>query len=163
MRIRIAILTSILLLASIASCKKDSTTTPNSSSYYVKFKFNGTQKQYTAYTTSLLGTASSADGCEIIGYASGTHPAGVTISVVDNAPITTNKTYTEAIGIFTYVDESGISYVAGSVYNGTSFNLVITEIASDHIKGTFSAVLQKAGTPIEYINVTEGEFYLGRS
>lgn len=158
---KIITLIPVLLLVFFVSCKKDSKT-PASGSYYVKFQFNGTQKQYTAAVTGILGSSASPDGCDIIGYASGTHPAGVTISIVDNSAITTNKAYTQAVGIFTYVDESGIAYVAGSSFENTSFNLTITEIASDHIKGTFSASLQKEGTPIEYVNATNGEFYVNR-
>ncbi|HWD87201.1 MAG TPA: hypothetical protein VG367_03675 [Mucilaginibacter sp.] len=82
--------------------------------------------------------------------------------MVDNSAITTSKTYTQAVGIFTYVDESGIAYVAGSSFENTSFNMVITEIASDHIKGTFSAVLQKEGTSPSYLNATSGGFYVNR-
>lgn len=155
---------SMLLLLLVVSCKKDTSTktiTP-SGQYYLKFKLNGTQKQYTGLTTGLIGTPSSPDGCDIIGYTGGTQAVGVTIAVIDNAPITTNKTYTQAVGVFTYVDEAGIAYSAGSIFASTSFNMTITEITTDHVKGTFTAVLQKEGTPIQYANATEGQFYVNR-
>jgi hypothetical protein len=154
----------LLAPAFFSSCKKQSKNAvlPNSA-YYVKFNFNGTQKQYSYYTTSLLGAASTPDGCEIIGYNSGTKPAGVTIAIVDNQPITINKTYTQAIGDFTYVDEAGVAYFASSVAAGTSLNLNIAQIATNYIKGTFSGVLQKEGSPVVYFTVTNGQFYLGRS
>jgi hypothetical protein len=159
---KIIILIPVFLLAFFASCKKDSKAPASSGTYYVKFQFNGTEKQYSASTTGILGSSSAPDGCEIIGYGSGANPPGVTISIVDNSAITTNKTYTQTVGIITYVDESGTSYVAGSVYQSTALAITIEEIASDHIKGTFSAKFQKAGTTDTYLNATEGQFYVNR-
>jgi hypothetical protein len=158
---KIIILIPVFLLAFFASCKKDSKA-PASGTYYIKFQFNGAEKQYSASTSGILGSSSAPDGCEIIGYGSGTNPPGVTISIVDNSAITTNKTYTQTVGIITYVDESGASYVAGSAYKSTAFAITIEEIASDHIKGTFSARFQKGGTAGTYLNATEGQFYVNR-
>ncbi|HWD87202.1 MAG TPA: hypothetical protein VG367_03680 [Mucilaginibacter sp.] len=72
---KLIILIPVFLLAFFVSCKKDSKTT-GSASYYVKFQFNGAQKQYTASVTGILGSAASPNGCEIIGYGSGTKPPG---------------------------------------------------------------------------------------
>ena len=158
---KIIILIPVFLLALFASCKKDSKTPATSGTYYVKFQFNGGEKQYSASTSGILGSSAAPDGCEIIGYGSGSNPPGVTISILDNSAIVINKTYTQTLGEITYVDESGNSYVAGSAYKSTSFAIIIEEITSDHIKGTFSARFQEGGTST-FINATEGQFYVNR-
>jgi len=169
----------VLVLAGLAlltgSCKKDSNgpKKPSSSSYYIKLKLNGELKQYTFNATSLLSKP-SVYACELTALLSNTNTAGVTVGLTDGSAFVTDKTYTEAYivangtttiqGMITYKTEDGTIYFASATAANTSLRLQFSEIANDHLKGTFSGTFLKVGSsPLVYAPITEGEFYVGRS
>lgn len=165
----------VLVALVIASCKKDNKAPGgnDNKSYYIKLKLNGVQKQYTYNATSLLAKP-SVYACSIMGLFSSSNTAGVTIGLTDGEPFAINKTYTGQVivangvttiqGTFTYKEENGTNYFASGTTANTSLTLKFTEIAPDHLKGTFSGTLLKVGSaPLSYATFTEGEFYVGRS
>ncbi|HTE01926.1 MAG TPA: hypothetical protein VK668_21705 [Mucilaginibacter sp.] len=165
----------ILLVAIMGSCKKDSKTSNNTDnkSFYIKFKLKGAQKRYTYNATSLLAKP-SVYACSLSAWGSATNTASVTIGLTDGSAFVTGKTYTEQVitvngittiqGSFTYKDDDGSTYFASGTTANTTLSLKFTEMADDHFKGTFTATLLQVGkSPLTYVPVTEGEFYVSRS
>lgn len=164
----------------ICACKKNGSSSPQkntttNSTYYVKLKINGTQKEMTYNATSLFPAAVSFHTCELAGQFAGNNAAGVTLVMNDADAFTTTKTYTEQVitlnnlpveqCTFTYKDDDNTIYLAGGTTANTKVTVNFTEIASDHVKGTFSGKLLNVGSGAspEYATITDGEFNLSRS
>lgn len=147
--------------------------TGGSSSYFMKFKINGVQKEFTAntfavfssidivgttiYTASIQGTLSTSS--------STTNLMGININ--DVTPIVANKDYSDATvgqtiqGALLYFDATGEQYSTLLVPTDVNLKIRITELTSTVVAGTFSGKMQSmTGTTV--LNVTEGSFKLKR-
>jgi hypothetical protein len=165
----------ICLILVLASCKKSNTDIPatNSSQYYMRFKGNGTQKEFTATTAYYFTTTCSLNG--------GTNDStgnAFTINIYAAAPILANSTYTETEAVpapnsytpkayFAYGINSPSFYNYGSWIAQASEHSVyactvkILELDATHVKGTFSGkVRERNGSA--FINITDGEFNVKR-
>lgn len=154
------------------SCKKSSTQTPaTTGSYYIKLKVNGTAKSMTMTPIAVFTSASPLYLVQLDGYFTNNFGTGVNFTLEDSNPFNTNTTYAAqyvkvngaVIGEpnFVFRSDDGNSYVAAPATPGTSIALNFTEIASDHVKGTFSGTMQLQGTST-FAQITDGEFYLKR-
>lgn len=151
-----------------SSCKKDSAA---STGYYVKATVNGTEINYTGFTSAIFLTMPSGEATpfnvldiEGMKVQNGTTDV-FAIDVTDFSPITT-KTYTDAAvgdtfqGTISYYDDSTNEY--NSVLAITpAVNITITEITSSYVAGTFS------GTTVAITNgntavITNGSFKVKR-
>jgi len=164
-------------LVACAGCKKDNNNTNkqvNTKDFYIKLKVNGVAKTMTVNATTISGVVSGVIHALSISAEFTSNPvAGVTIGLNDGAVFNTTTTYTgkyiDVSGTttiqttFIYKDEDNSTYLASPAAAGTNVTLNITEIADDHFKGTFSGKLLKSSTTTTFINITDGEFFVGRS
>lgn len=167
-----------VLITLLPSCKK-ATTNANSkkndtAKFYIKFKIGGIIKELDYNATTLFTSPLPIYGGELVGEFADNHANGVAIVLNDSTAYKTGKTYTEQIitikgkitiqGTFTFKDEDGTAYYASGATSSTSLNLQFTELAADHVTGTFTAHLVKVGSaPLTYADITDGQFNLSRS
>jgi hypothetical protein len=177
-KIRVVITSSIFicLILFVSSCKKANTdiASTTTSQYYMRFKGNGAQKEFTATTAYYFTTTCSLNG--------GTNDStgnAFTINIVSvNVPIQVNNTFTETQAVpapnsytpkayFAYGINSPSFYNYGSWIAEPSEHSVyacvvkILELDATHVKGTFSGkVRERNGS--SFINITDGEFNVKR-
>lgn len=177
-----AVLFAALFMA--GACKKTNDDNPgNGSGYYMKFKLNGTQVEYTGQvecnfnkTSGSTQVASFAGlkvalnaGSNAMTLALGTaddNKTGVTYTNYATTATGTEKAKALTIG---YMDAAGVAYLSWpeefspSLPSGTKTEaqLKVIEATSAALKGTFSGILYNADYSKE-LTVTEGEFYLRR-
>lgn len=168
-----------MVIILISSCKKDSikstdTKKDSDKNFYAKFKLNGTAKEFDYNPTTLFTTPLPIYVGELIATSKDNHADGITIGLNDSVAYKINKTYTQQLitikgkttiqGMITLKDTDGSIYYASGTIANTTLSLQFTEIADDHLKGTFTAHVIKVGSsPASYADITDGEFNLGRS
>ena len=168
----------LVLLIFIGSCKKDTKSSDpkknNTTKFYVRFKINGVAKELNYNPTTLFTSPLPIYAGELVGQFADNHANGVTIVLNDSTVYKTGETYTGQIitikgkttiqGTITFKDEDGTIYYASGTTSSTSLNLQFTELAADHVTGTFTAHLVKVGSsPLTYADITDGQFNLSRS
>lgn len=156
----VTILTAIIVVFS--SCSDNDDNSNNSQNYYIKTKVNGEWAEYKYDAVATL----PVNGNTLSGYAKAvpnqTFPS-FDFEITDPTGIKVQN-YTEPNNdmIFRLAIEGMVTYTS---QNGDAedFNINITEITSNHIKGTFSGTIFLAqssnGTNF---SLTEGEFFLKR-
>ncbi|QNA43893.1 hypothetical protein [Lacibacter sediminis] len=147
--------------------------TGGSGTYFMKFKLDGVQKEFSG-TTSALITSFDAGGTIIhtgafqgIQSASNTTANLMGINVNDVTALVTNKNYTDALvgitvqGVLLYFDASGDQL--SSMFVTTDANVIIrlSEITTTSVSGTFSGKLASL-TSGASATVTEGSFRVKR-
>ncbi len=160
----------ILSLFSISSCKKDKDN-PSSSGYYLKFKLDGEDKQYSATTAAVFTTALPAYTCAMVGETQqgGTVYEGMGINIYNDAAIAANVTYTDAVvaslgapqAILLYTDASGAQSSSATAIN-PNVKVVITQMDDKTVTGTFSGTIVSTADFTTSKVVTNGEFHLPR-
>jgi hypothetical protein len=153
------IVTSCLIVLTIASCKK-STTSPGT--YSISFSNGGTA---TTYTTLALSTISTGGGQTLCGLSARNSDgsSGIVISVNSNSALSTNITYTDTSSVnavaFELANSSGTILGASSYAITPNVKLNFTAITSTYVRGTFSGNMAPtaAGTTVF---VSNGIFYL---
>jgi len=143
--------------------------TGNTNSYFVEFKANGVEKNYTGYTLGTFNMLATLYACNIVGQeVTGGATDGMDIQITDTIPITTS-TYTDATvagtyqGALLYTDSTGKQFSSILTTVTTSIQITISENTTDHVSGTFSGNLQNAqdvvsGDTTHVIAITEGSF-----
>ncbi|MBS1525598.1 MAG: hypothetical protein JST19_08110 [Bacteroidetes bacterium] len=170
MKIRIILFAALATL--FISCKKSTTPAPaTTANYYIKLKINGAAKSMTMTPMVMFTNAQPLYMCQLSGYFPNNFGQGATFTITDAAAIVTNKTYTQQIinaggtqviqTVFVYRGDDGKQYLAEGNIPGTLVSVQFSEIATDHVKGTFSGTVQIQGTST-FVAVTDGEFYLNR-
>jgi hypothetical protein len=155
----LTLITSVIL--TFSSCSRDDNSN-NNQNYFIKTKINGELVEYKYEATANL----AVNGNTISGYAKAvpnqpfpafdfeiTDPTG--IKVQNYVELNNNMIFRLAIeGMITYTSQHG---------GVEDFNINITEITSDYVKGTFSGkVFLAQSTDGTNFSLTEGEFYLKR-
>lgn len=166
------------------ACKKtNNDNLGNGSGYYMKFKLNGMQMEYTGqvecnfnkvsgstHVASFAGLKVALNaGSNAMTLALGTaddNKTGVTYTNYTTTASGTEKAKALNIG---YMDETGVTYLswpdefaaALPVGTKTEAQMKVIEATSAALKGTFSGIVYNADYSKELI-VTEGEFYLRR-
>ncbi len=187
-----AIIICLLLFAS--SCKKSSIGNNNGNGngdYYVKFKANGTQKEYKSealcemlklnsdglYSAVLQGYKDYTQGAkDELGIILFSHDPFTTTLYADPMKAVKSDGSKVASIIINFNDPDGNGYLTMgplSDENGTvpisgvvaDAKLAITGLTNDYIKGTFSGTTYKSTDATFTITVliTDGEFYLPRT
>lgn len=168
------LLTGVTLFT--ASCKKSLPDSPlaSPSEYYMRFKANGTQKEFTVTTAYFFTTA-----CVLNGGTKDSTGDGMTIDIISlNAPIQINSIYNEtevvpAPGGYTPtvylnyaikslpVSNYG-SWIAEPAEHSVYGCIVkILELDASHCKGIFSGkVRERKGS--DFITISNGEFNVKR-
>lgn len=161
--IALAIFSSLL-----PSCKKDSAA---SASYYVKANVNGTEINYTGFTSAMFLTIPSGEVTpfsvlNIEGMNAQYATTDVFALVITDSSAITTKTYTDAAVGYTF--QGTISYydAANNQYNSVmaltpAVKITITEITSSYVAGTFSgtaATISNGKTAV----ITNGSFKVKR-
>ncbi|MBN2637432.1 MAG: hypothetical protein JXR61_14250 [Prolixibacteraceae bacterium] len=147
----------------ISGCTKDEVP----AEYYMRFKSNGVQVEYTNQLGLTAGFAQS--GNQHVGTISGWNDANSNFSLLlyNLAPITENTYSGYAVSVDGTVGvllahkeiNSGAVYSSGVTPDYDS-RVTITEITETGVKGTFSGLIKSSGFPD--INITEGSFYVKR-
>jgi hypothetical protein len=156
----------VLALACLAGCSSsNSTTGPSGNSYYLRFKANGTQVEFTS-EPSLIG-AFAQSGIQYNGLFTGYDAnSNMSLQVFDGAAIT-QKSYSgyditggALVGVLlTYQTTGGVVYGSGGV--GTDAVITITELSQTAVKGTFTGTMKASGHP--NLSITQGEFVVHRA
>lgn len=180
----------ILLSLVFSSCKKSSSSgDPNSSSgYYMRFKLNGAQVEYTSQAFAGLSQVKgdSIYTAVLVAYKdvnAGTKNA-VTITVFTKGPLATGIGYNDPLKtrkangdllpqtvIFWY-DSTATGYLTAGTLSDASGNvplpgvvanakLTITDLTSTYVKGTFSGTVYRSDFA-KSASITDGEFNLRR-
>ena len=160
-----------------ASCKKEipEPSAPGTSSFYMRFKANGIQKEFTATTAFFFGSSQ----CALNGGTNDSTGNAFTIDLYSgNTPIQVNATYNEtetvpAPGSYTPSAYFGYAINSPSIYNYSSWianttehsvyqcSVKILELDALHVKGTFSGkVRSQQGS--NFITISNGEFNVKR-
>jgi hypothetical protein len=160
------VIISLVLLFS--ACQKGLDDT-QSGSYFVSFKANGVQKNFSGYTLGTFTTLGPLYACSIIGEnALGDSTNGINLQIVDSAQITT-KLYTDTTisgtvqAALVYIDSTAKHFASIFTIGPAGVKINITENTTDHVSGTFSGNLQNiddigAGNTGNIIAITEGSF-----
>ena len=161
----------VLSLFSVSSCKKDKDN-PSSSGYYVKFKLDGEDKQYSGITAAVFTTALPLYGCAMVGeiQQSGTVYEGMGINIYNDEAIAANVTYTDAdvasLGTaqaaLLYTDANGAQSSSAIAVN-PNVKVVITQMDDKTVTGTFSGSIVSTTDFTTTKVVTGGEFHLLRN
>ncbi len=165
------LLSSIVFgLVALSSCKKNNDN-PSTAGFYVKFKLDGTDKQYSGITTALFTTALPLYQCALIGekQVSGTVYEGMGINIYNDAAIAANVTYTDALvaslgtpqAILLYTDATG-AQASSATATSPNVKVVITQMDASSVTGTFSGTIVSTTDLTTTQTVTEGQFHLPR-
>ncbi len=172
------LLTFVLLLGLMASCKKDKPEKPDGgnppppppANYYVKMKMDGTSLSYTGTVKAIRGieedgTTHTLQIQGIKGNGSTDEIDLVVLSVED----ATTGDYTEGnyetyaiFGVYApqnRADDLGIYYAGITPNNAAPFKIKISEMTNTYVKGTFSGTFyDNEGEGTNKKVFTEGEF-----
>jgi hypothetical protein len=172
----------ILLLCN--SCSTDSEDPDGQDSddkvYYIKFKYNGVQKDYRMNTLAQFyyDNNNLSYRCNLTGGLKANNAADAfTLFVVNKEALTTNKKYQMKNGIemqnggvmpqviAVFLNENGKGYTAQ--FLSTDFlafddeaEMMFTEITDKYTKGTFTARVFTSAPDREELLITDGEFRL---
>lgn len=162
--------TIIFSVFAISSCKKNNDN-PSSSGFYVKFKLDGTEKQYTETTAAVFSTALPVYSCALVGekLISGTVYEGMGINIFNDVAIAANVTYTDAVvasigapqATLLYTDAAGAQESSATAIS-PNVKVVLTQIDDKSVTGTFSGTIVSTTDLTTTQTVTEGEFHLPR-
>lgn len=169
----------ILSLFSVSSCKKNSDNPSSSSSnYYIKFKIDETEKNYSSASaakfTTLFPTSPVYSVTMKSEYKNGTtFFESMAISIFDNQSIAENVTYTDKQIIIqggtSQTSQANLAYNDGNGgQSGSGFTtnpnvkVIITKLDDKTVSGTFSGVVASTIDRTSTQTVTEGQFYLPR-
>lgn len=156
-------------LIALSSCSKEK---DSPSGYYVKFKLNGTEKQYSETTAAIFTTYLPLYACAMVGQKTvgGTVYEGMGINLFNDAPIEANVTYTEeevegtgaTQAALLYTDDKGAQF--SSAFLGLpDVKVTITNMDDKTVTGTFSGNLVSTQDFTTTQIVTEGTFHLPRN
>lgn len=161
----------ILSLFSVSSCKKDNDN-PSSTGYYMKFKLDGQDKQYSAITAAIFTTVLPAYACAMVGeiQQNGTVYEGMGINIYNDEAIAANVTYTDAVvasigapqAVLVYTDTNGAQSSSATATN-PNVKVVITQMDDKTVTGTFSGTIVSTTDLTTSKVVTNGEFHLPRN
>ncbi len=106
---------------------------------------------------------------QLDGYFLNNFGTGLSFTLEDSNSFNTGTTYTQQFvkvnGLvmgepsFSFRSDDGNSYTSAPAAPGIIIALNFTEIATDHVKGTFSGTMQLQGTNT-FAQITDEEFYL---
>lgn len=163
------------------ACKKSVADILPDDDYYIRFKVDGTQKEY---KTEIFVNAEMPDGqtagwyvAGIAGVAEDFTSSSISLSISDVEPLKIDKTYEivyhagsndvpKTLATMMYM-ESGEGFYSATQTNEPGFSsaqLRFTEITDEYVKGTFNGVLLESPSepaPIKY-TLTSGEFFVPR-
>ncbi|MES1223212.1 MAG: hypothetical protein ABUT20_47400 [Bacteroidota bacterium] len=157
-----------LLLITFAGCKKSAETAVAGDSY-MRYKLNGTKKDYNFCSATFLSAVNGIYSTGIAGANSNDPSNDFSITLFSKTPLSQGATFTAALVPATYFTQGQLAYVqsskgytsAGTVINpAAKVSVIITELSSTYVKGTFSGTLYSDAdnyTTVVY-TVTEGEF-----
>jgi hypothetical protein len=155
----------------LSSCKKNSDN-PSTSGYYVKFKLDGADKQYTETTAAVFTTMLPLYSCAMVGeqLISGTVYEGMGITIFNDAAIAANVTYTDALvasigtpqASLLYTDATG-AQSSSAFATSPNVSVVITSMDDKTVTGTFSGTIVSSTDLTTSHTVTEGTFHLPRN
>jgi len=156
----------------LMACKKSGGPGSSDSTYYMKFKLDGTQKKY----TTVAGVMSEANGYHTLvlsGAAATSAQGGEAMNILLNSDdaFTAGETFSAEMLAGTPAIQALLSYadnsLSGKGYTSSYPNLTpeataqvtISSISATQVKGTFSCKLvdESDFTTVKY-TVTEGEF-----
>jgi hypothetical protein len=163
----------VLTLFGTLSCNKKN----DGDGFYIKFKVNGTTKEYTGYVVAHVDVVSGTATLTILGAPSATTFDDYMGIYIANDPSGNNITagiYEDLSGDFTVLTtyaSSRIEYeagqsvaedaAAGSITIPIHFNAIINSMSDETVKGSFSGSYYADGD-VENgtrLDITEGEFY----
>lgn len=178
-RIQIQTCYGIMLLSCIfllgVSCKKNNPGLPSisSSSYYVRFKANGIQKEYTLTWAKLdqLLFANTYTSYVTGGNLNDTTKNSLSFRIYYNNAVSANTVYSEKMydpmvmpeAYFVFVDDKGNSHTSfkNTLEPILDFNIQFTEITLSYVKGVFNGTTKSVNNN-QIMTITDGEFYVVR-
>ncbi|MBS1742374.1 MAG: hypothetical protein JST81_05005 [Bacteroidetes bacterium] len=160
----------LFLVISVSSCKKVVPSNVTGSVYYMKYKVDGVQKEYSISGGKTIDTLISgvAYGATVAGSPNdGSESMGLLLystTVISNPQTFDDDNipgYVLPEGSLDYVTNSGGLSYSSMELTSPNVEIKITEITSAYIKGTFKGKLKEIdGSNV--VNVTDGEFYAVR-
>lgn len=174
----------------ITGCKKNTDIITNNSQYYVRFKANGVEKNYTIpVTTSQFHDSLIFSGNKVHIFATGGANSNghiITLGIYSEGLLTANTVYKESDllfgfqpkvmfiynsnpGAYAYLSMGSYAPIPSAFpqYSGIQRDckITMTNVTSTNIKGTFSGTVyheKNNGDPdlIDKVSITDGEFFL---
>lgn len=157
-----------------AGCKKSSPGSTSSSPYYIKFKLNGVQKNYsTVAAAATKGSGYYLLVMEGVTATNANNGEALIIQLASPTDFAANTTFKPAFinsgaavigALLTYSDNTqsaGYTSSYPNLTNNPDASVTITALSTTTIKGTFTATLVSGTdyTTVKY-HVTDGEFYM---
>ena len=162
-----------LAVCSFWGCKKSVANTGLGDSY-MRFKLNGTKKDYGAASATFLAQTSGVYGVGIAGVNVNDPTNIFSITLYSKTAVSQGAGFTADYVTGTFFPQGTLAYVEGSKGYGSSTTFItpaakvtvqITELSATYVKGTFSGTLYADNgnfTTVIYA-VTEGEFNAKRN
>ena len=157
----------LALLVGFYSCDNGSSDDDdnNSTDYFVKAKINGQELEFKRFPNIALDKTASGNGNQLVGSASQSTSSNFpsfSFEISDPTGIK-EKAYNQAQFelIFRY-SLSGTNLYHSQASSVDNFQITITEITDNHLKGTFSGTITEAINGNETLTVTEGQFFTKR-
>jgi len=166
------LLSFVFVVFVLSSCKKDSSPPEESPEYYVKFKLDGADQQYSEIAAADFSGIDPVHDCSIFGekkYSSGVGYEGIIVRITDDKEIVANVTYTEAVvasidmpqGSLYYSDPAGYAFLSGFA-SSPNVRITITHMDATTVTGTFSGTIVSAPDRLTTHTVTNGQFHVLR-
>jgi len=154
-----------LTILLFTGCKKDEDNKgPSAVGYFIRFKADGQQVEFTNQTTLTAATGQSLSQYNaVVSGFSGNH--NISVQMFDNEAIRTSV-YEGYENKVSYFEGALIGYGKDGVIYGTNainpeVTVNLTEWTATEAKGTFSGKVKATSASTE-IAITEGEFYVKR-
>jgi hypothetical protein len=145
---------------SLPSCKKDSNKNSTNEAFYIKAKLNNQEIRYTIDANGRIENkqiSGSAFNSAVNNFPS------FSFDIEANAPIQPGVYKESTVVLIFRYSMSATETFHSQMGNETDFEITITEITSNTIKGFFSGTIRKATNINEVYTVENGEFALRRS
>lgn len=157
----------LAIVIGLSSCDSSSSDDDNNNSadYFIKAKIDGEEIEFKGFPNIALDKTATGNGNQLVGSASQSTSSNFpsfSFEISDPTGIKV-KTYTQAEFelIFRY-SLSGTNTYHSQAGQADDFQITITEITDNHLKGTFSGTITEAINGNETLSVTDGQFFTKR-
>jgi|ADurb_Cas_01_Slu_FD_contig_31_2042670_length_1168_multi_5_in_0_out_0_1 hypothetical protein len=158
---------SLLLMATFTSCSKDDDDESSDGKYYIRFKANGTQIEYSNQLLLTAAFGQSEQFYVVVFSGANDASSNISLQIHNDKPITEGSYsgYSIMEGtpkgvIIGYLEKSSNVIFSSGGGPGVEANIKVSELTGTHVKGEFSGVVKSNGR--DDITISDGTFFVWR-